>query len=180
MYIWRASTFSRNQFRSDFYQIFPFLSNFVSGALCVIRVTICITIRVTIYLAVKFCNRVKFCELINFELIGNFWVFYLFLTNTARNQKNFWAGAPRSRLKIGLGLPAFIEKLGWDSILFTLFLFNASFTFNLTNHKQNFSFCQIFAEQFFRHFSPFFALFFRFSPIRAFYVFFYVNFYVFF
>ena len=86
------------------YQIFPFLSNFVSGALCVICVTICVTICITIYLTVKFVILSNFVK-------GRFWIYWKFLaiadfgtiTTQIKEKKlgwdlqvlfNFWAGTP--------------------------------------------------------------------------------------
>ena len=110
----------------------------------------------------QICNSVKFCYVADFEFIGNFWWSWFLVQLRYKSKK-----------KIGLGLPGFIQFLSWDPILFTLFLFNANSTLNLTNHKQNLLFVK------FSHgnFPPIFA---RFSPIRAFNVFFYVNFYIFF
>ena len=104
----------------------------------------------------QICNRVKFCELTNFELIGNFWRSWFWYNYNTNQRKKF---------------------LGWDPILFTLFLFNTNPTLNSTNHKQKFAFLSNFTAATFSHFSP---KQFRFSPIRAFNVFFYVFFYIFF
>ena len=119
------------------YQIFPFLSNFVCGALLILFHHLCRTL-----LLVKFCNSVKFCELTNFELIGNFWRSWFLVQLQHKSKK-----------KIGLGLPGLTWFLGWGPILFTLFLFDASFTLNSTNHKQKFAFLSNFTAAIFSPFS---------------------------
>ena len=100
-------------------------------------------------LLVKFCNSVKFCELTNLDLIGNFWQSWLLVQLQHKSKKKIF----------GLGPPGFIQFLGWDPILFTLFLFDAIFTLNLTNHTQIFPFLSNFTTAIFSPFSPTFRQF---------------------